>query len=200
MGSSAISFEMEVNAPYSLNYLIFMQNIYLNQFRESGNRPLFPYIDHSKWGIIGPSQFRESFRKVWYEEVRKSTEDWRFGHKKIFCSEKDYFPTLYETNKKGEDGFQESILAFSAWWDSIAGKIAIEKVFDDENMQKLYLELSSAARTTETHNRLKIDLIFDKIRLSDFTCAPWYSVVSIEDIFLKDRRTELIKNLALLVS
>ena len=45
-------FEMEVNAPYSLNYLIYIQNLYLNSKNNDKKKPLFPHIDSSMWGIL----------------------------------------------------------------------------------------------------------------------------------------------------
>lgn len=41
----ANAFEIEVNAPYSLNYMVFLQNVYLNQNRYQEDRQVFPYVD-----------------------------------------------------------------------------------------------------------------------------------------------------------
>ncbi|MCA1057548.1 hypothetical protein LCL96_01285 [Rossellomorea aquimaris] len=55
-------FEIEVNAPYLLNYLIYVQNIYLNSKNQDRETPLFPYVDSSKWGILD-SQFEQTYKR-----------------------------------------------------------------------------------------------------------------------------------------
>jgi hypothetical protein len=56
-------FEIEVNAPYSLNYLIYVQNIYLNSRNQDRENPLFPYVDCSKWGILD-GEFEKTFIEI----------------------------------------------------------------------------------------------------------------------------------------
>ncbi|USK32559.1 hypothetical protein LIT25_18430 [Bacillus sp. F19] len=55
-------FEMETNAPYSLNYLIFVQNIFRNNNKENNQKPSFPYLDSSQWGLLQEEDFIATFK------------------------------------------------------------------------------------------------------------------------------------------
>ncbi len=73
-----------------------------------------------------------------------------------------------------------------SWWGGIYGEIAIQKVFDEEDMNKIYWELSKSIKPTNDatiNRRLKIDLVYDKQLLGGTTASPWYLVLPIEDIF-----------------
>ncbi|MBS8263617.1 hypothetical protein DYI25_04060 [Mesobacillus boroniphilus] len=70
--------------------------------------------------------------------------------------------------------------------------MAVERVFDDETMNKIYQELANSVTTT-SENRLVIDLLYDRPDLSDFCQQSWYLTLPIEDVFLKKRRTHIIE-------
>jgi hypothetical protein len=187
-------FELEVNAPYSLNFLIFLQNIFLNQTGHRNGRLLFPYLDSSQWGILDHENFNRAFKEVWKEIIQRNL-DRRFDHNGILEEQKLLFLKLFE--RQANYGYIESSKAFYAWWDGIAGKIAVERVFDDDSMNKIYLELASSVETSFEHNRLAIDLVYDRPVLSEPCNAPWYQVLPIEDIFLKNRRREVTERMRL---
>lgn len=184
-------FEMEVNAPYSLNYLIFVQNIYLNSKNKGKEKPLFPYTDSSMWGILN-EDFKKNFSEVWKEAVNKNSQSRLYDHNGILDLNKSLFQKLFENTEKGVFGYSESVKSFLAWWDGIYGKIAIEGVFDDDRMSKFYRELSTSLNVNK---RLKIDLIYDKQFFNGQSESSWYAVLPIEDIFNQRKRPEIISNL-----
>lgn len=184
-------FEMEVNAPYSLNYLIFVQNIYLNSQNKDKENPLFPYVDSSMWGILR-GDFEKTFTEVWIEVVKKNSQNGLYDHNGVLDFDKSLFLKLFENNKKGVFGYSESVKSFLAWWNGLYGKIAIEKVFDDDRIDKVYREL---ATTLNVNKRLKIDLIYDRPSITGYTESSWYAVLSIEEIFIPKKRPEIISNL-----
>jgi hypothetical protein len=187
-------FELEVNAPYSLNYLIFLQNIFLNQICHGNGRLLFPYLDSGQWRILDQENFHRAFKEVW-EEIIQRNLDRRFDHNGILEEQKFLYLKLFEG--QSDHGYIESTKAFYAWWDGIAGKIAVERVFDDDSMNKIYLELADSIETSTEHNRLAIDLVYDRPVLSEHYSAPWYLVLPIEDVFLKNRRREVTERMRL---
>lgn len=184
-------FEMEVNAPYSLNYLIYVQNIYLNSKNQERDTPLFPYVDSSKWGILD-DEFEQTYKEVWVETLNNNYNSGKYDHNGILNFDKALFQKLFENNGTGFFGYSESVKSFLAWWDGIYGKIAIEGVFDDDRMNKIYRELSESINADK---RLKIDLIYDRPVLTGQSESSWYAVLPIEDIFRYKQRPEVISNL-----
>lgn len=130
-------FEMEVNAPYSLNYLIYVQNIYLNSKNQDRETPLFPYVDSSKWGILD-DEFEQTYKEVWEETLNNNFNSGKYDHNGILDFDKVLFQKLFKNNGTGFFGYSESVKSFLAWWDGIYGKIAIEGVFDENRMNKIY--------------------------------------------------------------
>lgn len=184
-------FEMEVNAPYSLNYLLMIQNIYLNSKNTEAERPLFPYVNASRWGILD-EQFVETFTEIWKVAVDKNSENHMYDHSGVFDRDKELYQKLFFKNEAGAFGYLESVKFFLAWWSGIHGKIAIEAVFDHDRMDKVYKGLSESIKINK---RLRIHLIYDKSVLTGRSEHSWYEVVSIEDIFLLKKRPELLSNL-----
>ena len=181
---------MEVNTPYSLNYLIFIQNIHLNRERSQEDRVLFPYLDSSKWGLLDQEVFVPAFKNVW-EEVIKRNLNRKYDHNGILSDK--LFQTLFEPTEAGIYGYKQSSKAFLAWWDSFAGKIAVERVFDVDKMSKVYQELASSVIITPENNRLVIDLLYDRPVITEFYQQSWYLALPIEDAFLANRRQEMLE-------
>ncbi|WP_456276312.1 group-specific protein [Bacillus sp. AK128] len=184
-------FEIEVNTPYSLNYLIYIQNIYLNSKLDDDERPKFPYIDFSMCGIVDEG-FKMTFIEVWREAVNKNFQSGLYDHNAILKYDQALYQKLFSNNEKGEFGYSESVKSFLAWWDGIYGKIAIESVFDHDRMNKVYKELSTSIHANK---RLKIDLLFDQPLITGRTEHSWYTVLPIEDIFIPKKRPEVISSL-----
>ena len=184
-------FEIEVNAPYSLNYLIMIQNIYLNSKNKDCERPLFPYVDHSNWGII-EGEFEEVFTEVWKEAVDKNSRDHMYDHNGVLHFDKELYRRLFKDNETGSFGYSESVKFFLGWWEGFHGKLAIEGVFDHDRMEKVYKELAALVKIDK---RLRIHLVYDKPVLAGRSEKSWYEVVAIEDVFIPKKRPELLSNL-----
>jgi hypothetical protein len=99
---------------------------------------------------------------------------------------------LFKYSETDAFGYTESVKSFLAWWKGIYGKIAIEGVFDDDRMTKIYRGLSGSINVNK---RLKIDLIYDRLLLTGQSESFWYAVLPIEDIFMYKKRPEVISNL-----
>ncbi|MDQ0229227.1 group-specific protein [Metabacillus malikii] len=185
-------FEIEINAPYSLNYLIYVQNIFLNSRNQDRKIPLFPYVDSSKWGILD-GEFEQTFKEVW-EETFNNNLNGMYDHNGILDSDKALFQKLFENNETGVFGYLESVKSYLAWWDGIYGQIAIEGIFDEDRMNKIYKELS---KSINSDKRLKIDLIYDRPILIGQSVGSWYAILTIQDVFTfrYEQRPEVISKL-----
>jgi hypothetical protein len=184
-------FELEVTAPYSLNYLMTIQNLYLNSKNRDCERPLFPYVDSSSWGIL-EEEFEEAFAEVWQEAVDKNSDDPMYDHNGVLQFDNELYQKLFQNNECGSFGYLESVKFFLSWWSGFHGKIAIEAVFDHDRMEKVYKELSASIKNDK---RLRIHLIYDKPVLTSRSERSWYEVVAIEDVFISKKRPELLSNL-----
>ncbi|MFF5395881.1 group-specific protein [Peribacillus butanolivorans] len=184
-------FELEASAPYSLNYLIFVQNIHLNNENIYKESPLFPYVDSSTWGIL-KEEFKKTFIEVWGEVVNKNSQNGFYDHSGVFDIDKALFQKLFENDEKGIFGYVESVKTFLAWWNGIYGRIAIEKVFDDYTTNEVYKELSASLNVNK---RLRINLIYDKPLLAGYSERSWYVVLPIEDIFIPYKIPEIVPKL-----
>ncbi|WP_226670758.1 group-specific protein [Metabacillus litoralis] len=186
-------FEIEVNAPYSLNYLIYVQNIFLNSRNQDRETPLFPYVDSSKWGLLN-GEFEQTYREVWEETLNNNYLSGMYVHNGILDFDKALFQKLFENNEIGVFGYLESVKSFLAWWDGIYGKIAIEGIFDEDRMNKIYKELS---KSINADKRLKIGLIYDRPILTGQSESSWYAILTIQDVFAfrYKKRPELISKL-----
>ncbi|WLR57368.1 group-specific protein [Mesobacillus subterraneus] len=184
-------FEMEVNAPYSLNYLMTIQNIYLNSKYKESERPSFPYVDRSKWGLLG-EEFEETFAEVWDASVKKNSQDHMYDHNGVLQVDKEIYQKLFQNNETGSFGYSESVKFFLAWWNGFHGKIAIEAVFDHDKMEKVYKELAASVKFDK---RLRIHLVYDKPVLAGRSERAWYEVVAIEEVFIRNKHPELLSKL-----
>jgi hypothetical protein len=184
-------FEMEVNAPYTLNYLIMIQNIYLNSQNTEGVGPSFPYVNASTWGIL-EEEFEETFAEVWDASVEKNSGDHMYDHNGVLQFDEKLYQKLFQNNGSGSFGYSESVKFFLAWWNGFQGKIAIEAVFDHEKMEKVYKELASSIKMDK---RLRIHLVYDNPILAGRSERSWYAVVAIEEVFIHKKRPELMSKL-----
>lgn len=183
-------FTIEVNAPDSLNYLIFMQNVMLNAIRDN-DKPVFPYVDSSKWGLLEEQEFYHKCKEIWEVVVKNIASNRRYDYDNVIMREKDLFKRLFQQNEEGDFGFQESVNMFNTWWDGFQGKIAIQSVVTDEWIEKIYEEL---AQSVCGERRLYIDVVYDRLSICGESKESWYAVLPIEDVYIK-RKEQILSSL-----
>lgn len=174
------------NAPYSLNYLVFMQNIYENSQNINSQMPLFPYVDSSKWGLLQGEEFKTVFRCVWNEAVNKNMQDSLYDHNGILELESKFYQRLFEDNNQGSFGFSESVKLFLSWWGGIYGQMAVERVCDG-SIQNIYWKLSESIKPIDDmaiNRQLILDIVYDKPLHGGTMSGPWYSVLHVEEVFI----------------
>lgn len=177
------------SAPCSLNYLVLMQNIFENSHNKDSERPLFPYVDSAKWGLLQGEAFKKTFREVWNEAVHKNRQNSLYDHHGILELESNFYQRLFEDNDHGHYGFVESVKLFSSWWGGLYGQMAIERVCDDP-IQTMYWKLAESIEPIDdvTINRqLILNIVYDKPMYGSTMAGSWYSVVHVEEVLMNCR-------------
>ncbi|MGG6447392.1 L-rhamnose mutarotase [Pseudobacillus badius] len=190
---------MRTEASHSLNFLIYIQNIFLNR-SQSKNELKFPYIPTK-------CEFRKDFdmryRELW-EEVSKRISEHPINDLEIFTKEKNlFYQSLFAENDDTLNEFDEIYQSFKTWWGSFAGHIAIERSID-ENLQDIYLGLANLLtekglkpqkelNISLIYKELNISLIYDECLLVDLEPSSYFAILSIRDCFVNSK--ELNKKL-----
>ena len=173
---------IRTEATFSLNFLVYIQNIFLNQNQREGDFK-FPLL--SSKDIAFHEEFHSRYKELWFK-VAKGVFEHPMNDIKIFHGEKDLF--YHRLFVEGEDSlgeYREIYQSFKIWWNSFSGRFSIERSIDEKN-QKLYQDLAESL--TEMGNapekELNISLIFDDCLLADVEDFPYFSVVTAKEYFV----------------
>ncbi|WP_341961838.1 hypothetical protein NM897_05405 [Planococcus maritimus] len=172
---------MRTDAPFSLNFLIYIQNIFLNK-KLSDEELKFPYIFTE---VNFEEDFELRYRTLWNEVAQRISED-TSNDLKIFYEEKDlFYHSLFIESAENSKDFNAIYLSFKIWWNSIAGRFSIERSIDERG-EKLYVEVANALvqKRIKPQKELTISLIYDESLLADSEVSPYFVVVSLKDIFV----------------
>ncbi|EFI68642.1 group-specific protein [Lysinibacillus sp. HST-98] len=185
---------LEVTAPYSLNYLIFIQNLFLNNSSNNNPQSPFPNFNSSGWGILPQEKFNIKFKEIWNEVINNTVQNQYYDSNGVLENESTFYRQLFDRNENGEFGFSESVKLFLSWWNGFHGKIAIEKLFESVGGQVIYNELSQSQILYDLNiKQFKINIIYDKQRLFPTTSSLSFAVLPIQELFLNS--TDIVSNL-----
>lgn len=177
---------MKTDATFSLNFLIYIQNIFLNK-NQRNEELKFPY---NATEVLFEEDFEVRYKRLWNEISQKISEH-PINDLKIFNEEKDlFYQRLFIKNDDNLKGFEVIYQSFEVWWNSFAGRFSIERSIDEKG-QKLYKELSNVLiqKRIKPQKELSISLIYDGCLLANSEVAPYFAVLSINDIFVKYKET-----------
>jgi L-rhamnose mutarotase len=172
---------VKTDASFAMNFLIYIQNIFLNQNRKEGE-VTFPYLPSR---IIFNEHFESKYNELWNEVSQKIADD-HINGASIFYEEKNlFYERLFPVNSTGLKDFSEIYKAFDVWWNSFAGRFAAERSVDEAG-EKLYSDLAASLieRGIKPEQELHISLIYDKCVLADAKVLPYYAVIPIKDFFV----------------
>ncbi|MFD2331661.1 hypothetical protein ACFSR7_20595 [Cohnella sp. GCM10020058] len=174
-------------APYSLNYLVYIQNSFLSKKGEPNKFP----STNADWGLLEEMHFCNVFKAVWSEVVGRLSANHLSDHNGIIEKERKLFQRLFNQEGQGKTGFEESKNSFYSWFSSFAGQITIERASDHMMYYEtdLYNKLSSDMNfSTKTKHDLLISLIYDNCSLGSSESYYWHSVISLRDLY-RDRKS-----------
>ncbi|TCJ02541.1 hypothetical protein [Cytobacillus praedii] len=174
---------MRRDTSFALNFLIYIQNVYLNQNPDKKDFK-FPYLS-----IRMP--FKEDFElryiELWNDVSQKISGDNGSRDLKIFYKEKElFYQHLFEDNRDSQTKFNEVYKSFQVWWDSFAGRFSVERSID-ETTHNLYLDLANFLKESgvEPKKPLKISLIYDECLLVNPDVSSYFAVLPTKDFYIK---------------
>lgn len=176
------SLQMRTEATYSLNFLVYLQNIFLNQ-NQSKEEFKFPYIP-IEYNFKGEFEF--CFKKLW-DEVSQKISEHPMNDIKIFNEEKElFYQRLFKESDDNLRDYTEIYQSYKIWWDSFAGRFSVERTIDDKG-QKLYMELANSLVQKEIapKKELNISLIYDECQIVNLDVSTYFAVLSTKDFFVK---------------
>ena len=172
------------SASYTLNYLVFLQNVFLNQ-QAAPNEPLrFPYLNSSHWGLLDGDVFQEKFKNTFEYVIEHFSHHQSRAQELILTNRQDeLFRCLFEPSQIGMQGLEESFLSFITWWKHGAGGSYVSTRLNETSLGAIYNQLNTQVETASVEQRvLKIDLVYDEIQFSDETIRKNYVVLPIQEI------------------
>ncbi|WP_432353717.1 hypothetical protein [Sporosarcina sp. A2] len=180
---------IRTEASHSLNFLVYIQNLYLNQSLSRDDLK-FPHIPTK---CVFRKDFDVCFNGLWDEVSKKIWEDPLYDLK-LFAEEKTFYQGLFIDNEATLYEFREIYQSFLVWWSSIAGHFSIERSID-EKVQETYAELTNLLNKKGINPRkeLFISLIYDECLLADFEPYSYFTILSTRDFFMHCK--ELISKL-----
>ncbi|NPC94078.1 hypothetical protein HOO54_18095 [Bacillus sp. WMMC1349] len=178
------SFVMVTDAPVSLNFLIYIQNIFLNQNRQELR---FPYLSTR---IVFKENFELKYKELWNEVSERISENNQ--NDAVFLKEKDLFYQRLFVND--DSAFNEMYKTFEVWWNSFPGRFSIERSIGDVS-EGLYVELTNSLvqKGKVPKKELYISVIYDECLLANTEVSSYFAVLSIRDFFVHSQ--ELIHKL-----
>jgi hypothetical protein len=173
---------MKTDTSFALNFLIYIQNIFLNQNRNEEDLR-FPYLSTR---IAFIEDFELKYEELWNEISQRISDDNK-NDVRTFYEEKDlFYQRLVVIDADSLKNFKEIYKTFKVWWNSFAGRFSIERSIDEMG-QKLYWDLANwlVQRGIEPKKELNISLIYDKCLLANAQISSYFAVVPIRDFFVK---------------
>ncbi|MCC2338190.1 hypothetical protein ACTFOZ_12580 [Bacillus cereus group sp. MYBK71-2] len=177
------SFTMYTNASHCLNFMIYIQNMYLNQ-KEKKENLRFPYIARQ---FNFSTNFEANFKELWYS-LRKQIANDRYDLQ-IFHEENHiFYEKLFDTQLCNEDSFKELICSFKVWWTSIIGQLSLERSVDEYG-QQLYNDLVLYLKQNEIEplQQLHISLLYDDCVFITNNTTSYSAILPTKHFFINYR-------------
>lgn len=173
-----------LNPPYTLNFMIYIQNIYLNQ-RDSEGDLKFPY--YNKPLAFHPN-FETQFHQLWQQLVEKIADS-AFNEMELFYEQKDLFK---ERLFNDEEAYEQLHISFHTWWASLAGRYSIERATDSP-METIYYKLTRLLKKAniEPLKSLHVHVIYDRCVFEKQQEHRFYAIYSIEDFMRYNKEIAL---------
>ncbi|MCM3439258.1 hypothetical protein AB3Z07_13340 [Metabacillus halosaccharovorans] len=181
---------MRIEASCALNFLIYIQNIFINQ-NNIKEEYRFPYVS-SKMAF--DKEFLLKFEELWNEVSERICDD-HINSERIFYDEEDlFYNRLFANSTCSFKDYRGIYKAFKVWWSSFAGKFSIERSIDEKS-NGLYEELASSLyqKGITPKKELSICLVYDKCLLVDLEVTSYFAVIPIKNFYVNYK--DLVHNL-----
>ncbi|MCU5324202.1 hypothetical protein OB976_14210 [Bacillus cereus] len=174
------SFTIHTNASHCLNFMIYIQNIYLNQKEKTGNLR-FPYIARQ---FNFSTNFETNFKELWHT-LRKQVANDKYDSQIFYDENYMFYEKLFDNHLCNEELFKELICSFKVWWTSIAGQLSLEWSVSEYSTQ-LYNDLVLYLRQhqIEPLQQLHISLLYDDCIFVKENISFYSAILSTKHIFI----------------
>ncbi|MCM3217710.1 hypothetical protein WKH57_10075 [Niallia taxi] len=177
------SFLIALEPSHTLNFMIYLQNIYLQQ-KNAENRK-FPYLQTN---AIFHEDFEQYFKELWMELTEKIIGDSEIDSELFVCQKDLFYNRLFiSEGKDNKEAYTNIYDSFKVWWESMAGGFSVESSVYIK-LDQLYGELTGFSDTA-TAERLDIKLIYDQCHLCDSLFHRHFAILSIDDFYIKYKKT-----------
>lgn len=172
------NFTLKTTTSTSLNFLIYIQNLYLSQ-RENGKNRFPSYrVPFS----VFHEDFEANFHLLWETILEKMKEN-PDSDTQIFHEEKALFSTkLFNEQAVSAVKFEDIYRTFQNWWGSFAGSFAIQRAADDK-VNQLYVELTTTQQASV--NQFVVSILYDDCVFTEHKTTPTWAITSIPEIYIR---------------
>lgn len=153
--------EIYTYCSHSVNYLIYLQNIFLNSHSSNNNSYYFPYWDNDETGFKSEDEFiarwKDSFRKIINGRYHANSEPLLVDkYSPIFLS-------LFEEGDKGIVHFEKNYKSFLSWWntDGFGAQLLIELFTNELPLYDELQRLITKDKPKIVNEKLTVEIIYD---------------------------------------
>ncbi|MGH1286051.1 hypothetical protein [Bacillus toyonensis] len=174
------SFTIHTNTSHCLNFMVYIQNVYLNQTKKI-QLLRFPYIQKT---INFSTDFEANFKELWHT-LRKQIANERYDLQ-IFHEENHiFYENLFDTDLCNEESFKELMCNFKVWWTSIVGQLSLEHSVS-EYSEQLYndLVLYLEQKQLEPLHQLHISLLYDDCVFVKKNLSSYSAILPTKNFFM----------------
>ena len=177
------SFTIHTNAPHCLNFMIYIQNIYLNQ-KEKKENLKFPYIARQ---FNFSTNFEAKFKELWHS-LRKQMANDKYDSQIFYDENHIFYENLFDNHLCNEELFKELICSFKVWWTSIAGQLSLEWSVSDFSRQ-LYEDLVLYIKQHQIKplQQLHISLLYDDCVFVKNNTTSYSAILPTKHFFINYR-------------
>ena len=180
-------FSIQLTGSTDLNFLIYIQNDYLNQ-KQKADLPKFPLLSDS---VSYTETFEADFKETWEQLTNR---EHNLAQKEDITAEdlpltelelRWFYDRLIDSSVPYEE-FQFFYRAFSAWWDCLAGRFSIERGLGEE-LHTIYGQLTDLLkeRNLTPSKDLQLRFVYDDMLLAKNKTTDYFAVLSIEEFFIE---------------
>lgn len=175
MGNSLV---IRTEASYTLNYLVYLQNLFQNQKNYDGTEYKFPYLPSKQLAFV--IDFETQFKELWDKMSERLAVDYLVDTE-IFRHEKERIhQKLFVPSDENMETYNEIYQTFDVWARSLAGRFAIESAVNEERLYHDVVHLLSQ-QNISPQKRLQISVVYDPFPLGNREELPYFVVISIEE-------------------
>lgn len=174
------AFTIHTNTSHCLNFMIYIQNMYLNQ-KEKKENLRFPYIAKQ---LNFSTDFEANFKELWHTLRKKITDD-KYDSQIFYDENYIFYEKLFDTQLCNEDSFKELVYSFKVWWTSIAGQLSLEWSISEYSTQ-LYndLVLYLKQNQIEPLQQLHISLLYDDCVFTKDNITSYSAILPTKHFFM----------------